>query len=78
MMKINKFRSFHKVNVTSDQEKHCSLCQLSHYVHAGTACAFKIYSLVGNIKLIFVKYFMQHIRNGLIIFLINSFENNIC
>ena len=32
----------------------------------------KIYSLVGNIKNDFVKYFMQHIRNGLFIDLINS------
>ena len=32
----------------------------------------KIYSLVGNIKNDFVKYFMQHIRNGLIVDLINS------
>ena len=30
----------------------------------------KIYSLVGSIKMIW--YFMQHIRNGLIIDLINS------
>ena len=32
----------------------------------------KIYSLVGNIKNDLVNYFMQHIRNGLIIDLINS------
>ena len=32
----------------------------------------KIYSFVGNIKNDLVKYFMQHIRNGLIIDLINS------
>ena len=32
----------------------------------------KIYSLAGNINNDLVKYFMQHIRNGLIIDLINS------
>ena len=32
----------------------------------------KIYSLVGKYKNDFVKYFMQHIRNGLFINLINS------
>ena len=31
MMEINNFHCFHKVNVTSDQEKYCSSCQLSHY-----------------------------------------------
>ena len=33
---------------------------------------FKDLFLVGNIKNDLVKYFMQHIRNGLIIDLINS------
>ena len=32
----------------------------------------KIYALVGNIKNDLVKYFMQHIRNGLFIDLINT------
>ena len=32
----------------------------------------KIYSLVGNMKNDLVKYFIQHIQNGLIIDLINS------
>ena len=34
--------------------------------------ALKIYALVGNIKNDLVKYFMQHIRNGLFIDLINT------
>ena len=41
--------------------------------------ALKIYSLVDNIKNDLVKYFMQHVRNGLTIhFFTNSFRNNIC
>ena len=38
----------------------------------------KIYSLVGNIKTIFVNYFLQHVRNGLIVYLTNSLKKNIC
>ena len=40
--------------------------------------ALKINSLVGNINDDLVKYFMQHVQNGLIIHLTNSFKNNIC
>ena len=35
-------------------------------------CHLKVYSLVGDIKNDLVKYLLQHIRNGLIIDLINS------
>ena len=42
------------------------------------ACILKIYSPVDNVKNDLVKYFMQHVRNGLIIHMTNSFKNNIC
>ena len=37
---------------------------------------FKIYSLVGNIKSDLVKYFMQQVRNVLILYICQ--KNNIC
>ena len=40
--------------------------------HKSFNSVLKIYSLVGNIKNDLVKYFMQHIRNGLIVDSINS------
>ena len=56
------FTLFHlnKSNKRKRKKKDCELKSL------------KIYSLVGNIKNDLVTYFMQHIRNGLIIDLINS------
>ena len=55
--------------ISQIKEKEKKYCELK---------SLKIYSLVGNIKNDLVTYFMQHIRNGLIIDLINSWKNNIC
>ena len=43
-----------------------------------TKFPFKIYTLVGNIKNGFVKYFMKYVQSGLIIHLSNGLKNNIC
>ena len=48
--------------------RHCSTLLLSFR----EILNLKIYALVGNIKNDLVKYFMQHIRNGLFIDLINT------
>ena len=63
-----------RMNLTVSVPNHC----LSIYFYFQLFYLLKIYSLVGNIKNDLVKYFMQHIRNDLIIDLINSRKNNIC
>ena len=53
-----------------------NLCQVTEKVASWDIISLdiplKIYSLAGNRKNDLVKYFMQHIRNGLIIDLITS------
>ena len=66
---VNHSQLSSQISLSIHSAKNNLICYYTKYNHK---FHLKIYSLVGSIKMILVKYFMQHIRNGLIIDLIKS------